>query len=95
MDKRTKECIEYYLKNIGTEKYIEAKNKAHIESRKNHLDYVNSEKPQWKNRTDYYEDDDVSVSQVLIVDVLSNEGVSKLVKKLYSLPKEEPVQNFL
>ncbi len=87
MNKRVKECIAYYLNNIDTDQYKEAKNKAYVDGEKVHLEYVNEKKPQWKTRTDYYEDADIA--QVIIIDTLSNEGVRTLIKKLYSLPKKK------
>lgn len=95
MDKRTKECIKYYLENIDSAQYKEAKIKSDIDRKRAHWDYINNEKPQWKSRTDYYEDLDRSITQVIVIDVLSNEGVSMLIKKLYSLPKKKfKVQNY-
>lgn len=87
MDKRVKECINYYLNNIDSEKYNEAKIKSDAAGELVHLEYINDKKPQWKNRTDYYENADIA--QVIIIDTLSNEGVSKLTKKLYSLSKKD------
>ena len=93
MNKRVKECIKYYLANIDSEKYKKAKIQSAETGKKAHLDYIEKEKPQWKTRTDYYENADIT--QVIIIDTLSNEGVSKLIKKLYSLPKKKfKVKNY-
>ena len=87
MDKRVKECIAYYLKNIDTEQYKSEKNKAYANGEKVHSEYINEKKPQWNTRTDNYEDGDIA--EVIIIDTLSNEGVGKLIKKLYSMPKKK------
>ena len=83
--KDVKRTIKFYKKNIYSKEYKEYKTKSDLESLKNHRDYINKQKPEWKNRTDYY--DKYLISHVIIWDVLSNDGVIKLLKKLYSLPK--------
>jgi hypothetical protein len=46
----------------------------------------------WKNRVEYdcliyyYEDEDVVITNVILTDRLSNDGVVKLIDRLYSLP---------
>lgn len=85
MFKDVKRTIKFYKKNIYSKEYKEYKTKSDLESLKNHRDYINKQKPEWKNRTDYY--DKYLISHVIIWDVLSNDGVIKLLKKLYSLPK--------
>ncbi len=87
MRKEAKECIKYYLKNIKSDEYKKQKEKSDIEGKKNHREYIEKEKPEWKGRTDYYEDS--VVTGITLCDVLSNEGVANLLKKLYSLSKKK------
>lgn len=93
MRKEIKRTIEFYLENIDTEKYKEYKAKSYEEGRKNHQEYIDKEKPHWRDRTDYYEN--FHISDIVFGDVLSNDGVVKLLKKLYSLPKKKfKVKNY-
>lgn len=87
MRKEAKKCIKYYIDNISTRKfknYIEQDTESSL---KTHRKYVETEHPEWKNRTDYFEDYDIA--EIVFSDVLSNAGVTKLLKKLYSLPKNK------
>lgn len=52
-----------------------------------HQEYIKEEKPQWANRTDYVKEN--TIAQTIIGDVLSNDGVVKLLKKLYALSKNK------
>jgi len=87
MKKEVKKCIKYYLENINSDEYKEYRAKSDAQGRENHYQYIKEEKPQWKDRTDYYDDSDIT--NIFICDVLSNEGVGKLLKKIYSLSKKE------
>ena len=55
MRKEAKKCIKYYLENINSDEYKKYKIKQEIDSTENHKEYIESEKPQWKNRDDYCE----------------------------------------
>ena len=91
--KETKKCIKYYLRHINSAEYEKEKIKRDKEFQKSHQEYVEKEKPQWKNRTDYNEE--AIITGVALYDTLSNEGVKKLLKKLYSLPKKKfKVKNY-
>ena len=79
MREEIKKTIEFYLKNINTEEYIEYKSKSYEESKKVHQEYIKKEKPHWKDRNDFYED--YHVVKIVFGDVLSNDGVVKLLKK--------------
>ena len=93
MRKEIKKTIKFYLKNINTEEYIEYKSKSYEESKKVHQEYIKKEKPHRKDRNDFYED--YHVVKIVFGDVLSNDGVVKLLKKLYGLSKNKfKVKNF-
>ena len=93
MNKETKKCINYYIDNIRSEKYKEYLSKREEEGLKNHREYVRKNKPEWIDRTDYYEPD--FVSSISFYDVLDNDGTIKLLCKLYSLPKRKfKVRNY-
>ena len=93
MRKEIKKTIKFYLKNINTEEYIEYKSKSYEESKKVHQEYIKKEKPHWKDRNDFYED--YHVVKIVFGDVLSNDGVVKLLKKLYGLSKNKfKVKNY-
>ena len=93
MKKEVKNCIKYYLENINSDGYKDYEIKRNIQSKEVVREYIEKEKPQWIGRTDFYEGS--AVTNVLICDVLSNDGVSKLLKKIYSLPcKKFKVNNY-
>lgn len=71
MKKEIKKSIEYYKKYI---KQLECQDNA---------DNEKGEKSDGAKRTDYFENS--VIDKVTIYDVLSNEGVNKLLKRLYSL----------
>lgn len=56
MREEIKKTIEFYLKNINTEEYIEYKSKSYEESKKVHQEYIKKEKTHWKDRNDFYEE---------------------------------------
>jgi len=87
MNRKVKKCIKYYLKNISSREYKNHIEKSEKMGRVNHQKYVEEKEPQYKDRVDYY--DNYEISSVMMFDVLSNEGIVKLLKKLYSLPKRK------
>ncbi len=94
MNKHVKPSIDYYLRYIDSEAYKDAKRKAENNNKTLVEEYIRKEKPQWKNRTDCFEDG--RISMVTICDTLSNEGVAKLVKRLHTLPRKSfKVKNYL
>lgn len=79
MNANAKKWINFLKTNINSAdfvKYCEENAKHGTEA---HKEYLSKEKPKWINRTDYY--DGSSISQVIICDVLTNDGISKLIKK--------------
>ena len=87
MKKEVKKCINYYRKYINSNEYKEYKEKSLIEGKKIHQEYIEKEKPEWKQRNDFYQD--YHVCGISLCDVLSNDGVSKLLRKIYKLPKNK------
>lgn len=85
--KEKKNCIKYYKENINTfefNKYLQTKEK---EGKKTHSEYIRYQHPEWIERSDHY--DEYVVSDIHIYDVMSNKGIDKLIKKLYSLPSKK------
>ncbi|MBE6692194.1 MAG: hypothetical protein E7586_02525 [Ruminococcaceae bacterium] len=93
MKKEIKKCIKYYLRNIDSEAFREYVKKSEENGTRVHQEYIKEKKPQWANRTDYFEES--TIARIIIGDVLSNDGVVKLLKKLYALPKNKfKVKNY-
>ena len=93
MKKEIKKCIKYYLDNINSDDYREYQKREELRGNEVHKEFIEQEKPQWANRTDFF--DDCVTAKVIIGDVLSNDGVVKLLKKLYSLPSSKyKVKNY-
>lgn len=93
MRNEIRKCIQYYLKNINSDEYKKEKYKREEERKKIHLNYVAEQKPEWINRTDYYEDS--FIVGITLYDILTNDGVGKLLKKLHSLPSDRfKVKNY-
>lgn len=86
MRKEVKKCIRYYLDNINSDEYKKYIEEQEIQSAKIHHEYIEKEKPKWADRTDFYKD--YVISNIMLYDVLSNNGVAKLLKKLYSLSQK-------
>lgn len=87
MNENAKKWINFLKTNINSAdfvKYCEENAKHGTEA---HKEYLSKEKPKWINRTDYY--DGSSIRQVIICDVLTNDGISKLIKKAYSLSRKK------
>lgn len=86
MRKEAKKCISYYLENINSEEYKSHKLKNDNQNRGAQQEYT--ERGSHENEPfDYY--DDAIVSGVSIGDVLSNVGVTKLLRRIYMLPKSK------
>lgn len=93
MRKEVKKCIRYYLDNINSDEYKQYIEEQKVQSVKIYREYIEKEKPQWADRTDFYKD--YVISNIMFYDVLSNNGVAKLLKKLYSLsPKRYKTKSY-
>ncbi len=87
MQKGARKWIEYYWNYVNSDKYKEEKIKRKAEYEKATHDSDKEENIQEEEQADYYEDS--IVTHLSICDVLSNDGVTKVLKKLYSLPKKK------
>lgn len=87
MQKGARKWIEYYWNYVNSDKYKEEKIKRKAEYEKATHDSDKEENIQEEEQADYYEDS--VVTHLSICDVLSNDGVTKVLKKLYSLPKKK------
>lgn len=88
MNKEIKKSIKYYLSNA---KQFESQNDS--EDKNVNSENINREESGCENRTDYFENS--VIAKVTIYDVLSNEGVSKLLRKLYLLSSRKfKVRNY-
>lgn len=93
INREAKKFFNYYLKIVETEKYQSYCRKHEQEGLEFHRKYIEEKHPEWVKRTDYF--DEFSIGEFLILDTLSNEGVNKLTKRLYSLPKSKfKVKNY-
>ncbi|HEL1649635.1 hypothetical protein [Streptococcus suis] len=93
INREAKKFLDYYLKIVETEEYRSDCRKHEQEGLEFHRKYIEEKKPEWVKRTDYF--DEFSIGEFLILDTLSNEGVNKLTKRLYSLPKSKfKVKNY-
>lgn len=93
INREAKKFFDYYLKIVETEKYQSYCRKHEQEGLEFHRKYIEEKHPEWVKRTDYF--DEFSIGEFLILDTLSNEGVNKLTKRLYSLPKSKfKVKNY-
>lgn len=81
-----KKSYKYYLKHVNNSTYLDAQRKYDEKHKKEILEFEKNN-PDLKNRTDWYENH--IVTSVTICDILSNDGITKLSKRLYSLsPKK-------
>lgn len=80
--KRFKKSKKYYFKHINSEIYKQEKISYDASRKQDHEEFLKS-KPEFTNRTDTY--DNYSITHVTICDVLSNDGITNLLQKLYSL----------
>lgn len=87
MRKEIKTCIDFYINNINSDDYKKHLERSKKEGDKYHQEFILTEKPSWASRTDYF--DNYMIASMVIGDVLSNDGITHLLKKLYSLPKKE------
>ena len=87
MQKGARKWIEYYWNYVNSDKYKEEKIKRKAEYEKATHDSDKEENIQEEEQADYYEDS--IVTHLSICDVLSNDGVTKVLKKLYSLLKKK------
>lgn len=84
--KRFNESKKYYLKYINSDIYKQEKIQYDIKHQQEYDEFSKS-KSELLKRTDTYED--CCVTQITICDVLSNDGITKLLQKLYSLPNKK------
>lgn len=75
----------YFLKHINSDTYKQEKVQYNAKKKQDLIEFI-AQRPESTNRTDIY--NTYHVTQVSICDVLSNDGVVKLLKKLYSLSKK-------
>ena len=93
MRKEIETCINFYRDNINSDEYKEYLKAREIEGEKVHREFIQEEKPSWAKRIDYF--DEYMITSVIIGDVLSNDGVTQLLKKLYALSKKKyKVKNY-
>lgn len=84
----TKACIDHYIKHIKTDAFQKYRAEDHQRGMEVHQQYLDEEHPEWKSRTDYYDDSNSVIAKVVFCDILTNEGIAKLLRKLHSLPKK-------
>ena len=85
MKKKARQSIKYFLRNA---KFSECTCKREINDvRKAEDSNIQAENSDGEERSDYLEDS--VVTGITICDVLSNEGVTKLLSKIYSLSKRK------
>lgn len=93
INRQAKKFFDYYLKIVATEEYQSYYQRHEQEGLEFHKKYIEEKHPEWRTRTDYF--DEFSIGEFIILDTLSNEGVNKLTKRLYSLPKSKfKVKNY-
>lgn len=94
--KEFNKCVKYYLKHIQDEDYLEYKTKRKKEGFEITKKYIEEKRPHWKNRTDFYgENGDEVIAEVIFADVLSNDDVAKLLKKIYGLSDRKYVKDII
>lgn len=93
MKREAKQWIEYYWNYVNSDKYKEEKIKRKKNLEQATHDSIEGENAQEEGQVDHYEDS--VVGHLSICDVLSNDGVTKLLRKLHSLPKKKfKVENY-
>lgn len=91
-EKEIKQCYEFFRETVLSDSYRQYKDNRKKDSLKSHLQYVAENYPDQVERTDTYEN--ALLTEVKIYDTLTNDGVTKLIQKLYSLPKKKfKIQN--
>lgn len=84
--KEFRKCVKYYLKHFQDKDYLEYKEQRKRESFEFVKRYVEEKKPHWKKRTDIYgENGDEVIAGVIFADILSNDDVATLLRKIYGL----------
>lgn len=86
MKKEVKKCIKYYLENINSDEYKSFMLKNDTQNKDEQQKYI-EENSQREESFDYYED--AIVARVSIGDVLSNDGITRLLQKIYRLPRNK------
>lgn len=86
-NKQIRKCYKYYLENVDSDAYKQYVQMREAESNKAMADYVMEKRPDLAGRTDNYKQS--VVAEVKICDVLSNKGIDRVIKILYSLPKRK------
>lgn len=84
--KKFKRSYKYYLKHVNNSTYLDAQRKYDEKHKKEILEFEKND-PDLENRTDWYEDH--IVTSVTICDILSNDGITKLSKRLHSLSSKK------
>lgn len=84
-----KQNIDFFMERIDCSDYLHFCEKMDKESKESYRRYVEDNHPNLAARIDCYDESDRYVSNCIIYDVLSNDGVATLVKKLYELPDNE------
>lgn len=84
--KKFKKSYKYYLEHVNTNTYTNAQKEYDENHKKEILEFQQND-PNLENRTDWYENH--IVTSVTICDILSNDGVTKLSKRLHSLPSKK------
>lgn len=83
-------CVKYYLKHYQDEEYLKYRAQRKEEGQRIIQEYIEENKPHWKNRTDFYgENGDESIAEIIFVDLLSNDDVTKLLKNIYKLSNKK------
>ncbi|MDD7572946.1 MAG: hypothetical protein PUJ72_01665 [Eubacteriales bacterium] len=92
IEKEIRSWYRYYKNTIKTSDFIQYEKKK-AEYSEQIINKRIEKEPELSNRTDHY--DCFSLCEIKFYDVLRNEGVSKLLKKLYSLPSQKyKVRNY-
>ena len=80
MNRQIKECYEFFIKTVESEPYKDYVAKREAQHREVKAKYISEKAP---GHTDLYDPD--WITEVKVFDVLSNAGVSKLLKQIYAL----------
>lgn len=80
------ESKKYYLKHVNTNTYTTTQREYDEKHKKEIIEFQQSD-PNLENRTDWYENH--IVTGVTICDILSNDGIIKLSKRLHSLSSKK------
>lgn len=86
IENKFKKSYKYYLKHVNNSTYLEAQRKYGEKHKKEILEFEKND-PNLRNRTDWYENH--IVTSITICDILSNDGITKLSKRLYALSQKK------